>query len=100
MGNLFKSDKDKILLNQPEGRFLPEESNKRGSNNRTGIGGIRTALGGSLCLSERFSKQGPLYSVRSYPKVLEGSMQGRSGASLDLNGDGRDDLVIGAPTPR
>jgi hypothetical protein len=30
-------------------------------------------------------------------EYLQGSMQGKSGISLDLNGDGHEDLIIGAP---
>jgi len=30
-------------------------------------------------------------------EYLRGSMQGKSGAALDLNGDGNEDLVVGAP---
>jgi hypothetical protein len=33
-------------------------------------------------------------------EYLHGSMQGKSGAALDLNGDGNEDLVVGAPYAR
>jgi len=39
----------------------------------------------------------PAFLSRAY---LQGSMQGKSGAVLDLNGDGHQDLAIGAPYAR
>lgn len=39
----------------------------------------------------------PVFRSRAY---LRGSMQAKSGAVLDLNGDGHQDLAIGAPCAR
>ena len=46
------------------------------------------------------SKKGTSSSAFLSQAYLRGSMQGKSGAALDLNGDGNEDLVIGAPYAR
>ncbi len=43
------------------------------------------------------SKKGPALPEFLSEEYLQGSMQGKSGISLDLDGDGNQDLVIGAP---
>ncbi len=88
MSNLFKSIKDKFLL-------------IRGAR----IIGLVLAASGLLYAagnayfpySKGFWKQGHFNTSVLIQKSLEGSMQGKSGASLDLNGDGQEDLVVGAP---
>ena len=60
---------------------------------------------GVLCLScyslaTAASKKGALAPAFLSQAYLRGSMQGKSGAALDLDGDGHEDLVIGAPYAR
>jgi hypothetical protein len=51
-------------------------------------------------LATAASKKGAPARAFLSQAYLRGSMQGKSGAVLDLNGDGRQDLVIGAPYAR
>lgn len=48
-------------------------------------------------LATAASKKGASAPASLSQAYLRGSMQGHSGIALDLNGDGNDDLVVGAP---
>ncbi len=59
---------------------------------------LTAALGMAYCtLAVAGSKKGSPIPEFLGEEHLQGSMQGRSGIALDVNGDGIEDLVIGAP---